>query len=114
MDKARDLAKKIEDMGCYRTVLTGIVKKNSIVNMSYQDGAFEFDEIRRDSRVFSGTGDIFASVVTAFIMKGTTVAEAVAIAGKFISEAIDYTIKAGTPLSDGVVFEPVLYTLGDI
>lgn len=114
MDKARELAKKIEDMGCCRTVLTGIVKKNSIVNMAYQDGAFEFDEIRRDSRVFSGTGDIFASVVTAFIMKGTTVAEAVAIAGKFISEAIDYTIKAGTPLSDGVVFEPVLYTLGDI
>lgn len=113
-NKAKEIALKLENMGCGHIALTGIVKGNSILNMTYEYGIAEFDELHRETRTFSGTGDIFASVVCALILKGATVAEAVSVAGKFISESIEYTIKLNTPLSEGVVFEPLLYMLGNI
>jgi pyridoxine kinase len=113
IDEAKELAVKLSDSGCKRVALTGIVSKNSMINLTYSDGEFDIDELHRETRIFSGTGDIFASVVAAFIMKGTTVFEAVSFAGKFISMAIEKTVELNTPLSEGVVFEPLLYVLGN-
>lgn len=111
---AMELGKKLEQTGCKNIVLTGIAEGETIVNMTLSDGEIFFDELHRETRVFSGTGDIFASVVCAFIMKGATVSQAVEIAGKFISKAIEHTIALDTPLSEGVVFEPLLYNLGGV
>lgn len=110
---AKELAHRLEDMGIDCIVLTGIVRDDKIVNMTYDKNVFFFDYIHRESRTYSGTGDIFASVVTAFLLKGKPLADAVKIAGDFISRSIEYTITAGTPLQEGVVFEPVLQYLSD-
>lgn len=114
MNFAKELLKKLAFSGCGQIVLTGIVKDSNIVNMTLSEGNISIDERYRESRVFSGTGDIFASVVCAFILKGASVAEAVEKAGKFISLSIENTLKLETPLSEGVVFEPVLHMLRDI
>ncbi|EKC48792.1 hypothetical protein LEA_18713 [human gut metagenome] len=50
-------------------------------------------------------------MVTAFLLKGKPLAEAVQIAGDFISKSIEYTVTAGAPLQEGVVFEPILHYL---
>lgn len=94
-------------------VLTGIEKADVMVNMVYDGSAVTFCEIPREKQMFSGTGDIFASVVCAMILKGKTLVQSVNTAGKFISDAINYTVKSGAPLTEGVIFEPVLYTLGN-
>ncbi|MGN1480491.1 PfkB family carbohydrate kinase, partial [Porcipelethomonas sp.] len=112
--KAEEIAMQLENMGCKHIVITGIVKGNSILNMTYEYGKAEFDELHRETQVFSGTGDIFSSVVCALILRGATVAEAVSVAGKFISDAIEYTIKSNTALAEGVVFEPLLHLLGEV
>jgi pyridoxine kinase len=108
---AKELAYRLEDMGVGRIVLTGIARAENIVNMTYDSNEFYFDYVHRESRIYSGTGDIFASVVTAFLLKGKPLAEAVQIAGDFISKSIEYTVTAGAPLQEGVVFEPILHYL---
>lgn len=108
---AKALCRQLADIGGRHIVLTGIVKDDNIINMTYDEKGFEYDAIHRESRTFSGTGDIFASVVCAMILKGKTLSEAAAAAGRFISQAIEYTINADATLSEGVIFEPVLYKL---
>lgn len=111
ISEAEELCRQLAEIGGRRVILTGIVKDDNIINMTYDENGFEYDAIHRESRTFSGTGDIFASVVCAMILKGKTLSEAAAAAGKFISQAIEYTMNADAALSEGVIFEPVLYKL---
>lgn len=114
LEDATDLVKKIGSMINGNIVLTGIVKKDKIINMTYSSGNIQLSEVKRESHIFSGTGDIFSSVVCAFVLKGFSLHDAVDIAGKFISAAIEKTIISDTPLSEGVVFEPVLFKLNSL
>lgn len=110
--RARMLCRALEDMCGGDVVLTGVVYGDEIMNISLEKGEFSFETIHRQMQVFSGTGDIFASVVCAEILKGNPLSAAVDRAGSFISKAIEYTINAGAPLSEGVIFEPILRELG--
>lgn len=112
--KATELIKKLGNQVEAKIVLTGIVKHDKIINMTYSGGDIQLSEINRENNVYSGTGDIFSSIVCAFILKGKPLHKAVDIAGKFISTAIERTSISNTSLTEGVVFEPLLYKLGSI
>lgn len=60
---------------------------------------------------FSGTGDLFASVLAAGMVKGVDTAESVRRASAFLSSAIHDTVMEGTDRNEGVCFETYLYTL---
>lgn len=111
--EAEMLTEHLCEMGSKQVVLTGIVHNDRIINMTYDGIKFSFDDIHRKYEIFSGTGDIFSSVICALILKGKTLPEAVIAAGKFISKAIENTLKAQSPLSEGVIFEPLLHTLSE-
>lgn len=111
---ATELIKKLGEKTQAKIVLTGIVKNDKILNMTYSEGDIQLSEVERESRVFAGTGDIFSSVVCAFILKGKPLHKAVDIAGKFISTALERTTISNTPLAEGVIFEPLLYKLGNM
>lgn len=111
---ATELIKKLGNQIESKIVLTGIVKQDKIINMTYSGGNIELSEINHEKNIYSGTGDIFSSIVCAFILKGKPLHKAVEIAGKFISVAIEQTSISNTPLTEGVVFEPLLYKLGNI
>lgn len=112
-NKAEELCKKIFDSGCKNIVLTGIVRENNIINFSFDGNSFFMDKICRESRIYSGTGDIFASVVCGLMLKGIGIPECVKAAGKFISEAIRNTTEMNAAIKEGVVFEPLLYKLSE-
>ncbi len=112
--KATELVKRLSEKTQAKIVLTGIVKQDKILNMTYSDGDIQLSEVLREKNIYSGTGDIFSSVVCAFILKGKPLHKAVDIAGRFISEAIEKTAVSNTPLTEGVVFEPVLHKLWDM
>lgn len=114
LKKATELVKKLSEKTQAKIVLTGIVKQDKILNMTYSGGDIQLSEVVREKRIYSGTGDIFSSVVCAQILKGKPLYKAVDIAGEFISEAIERTSVTGAPLTEGVVFEPLLYKLGKI
>lgn len=112
-NKAEELCRKIFDSGCKNVVLTGIVRENNIINFSFDGNSFFMDKICRESRIYSGTGDIFASVVCGLMLKGIGIPECVKAAGKFISEAIRNTTEMNAAIKEGVVFEPLLYKLSE-
>ncbi len=112
-NKAEELCRKIFDSGCKNIVLTGIVRENNIINFSFDGNSFFMDKICRESRIYSGTGDIFASVVCGLMLKGIGIPECVKAAGKFISEAIRNTTEMNAAIKEGVVFEPLLYKLSE-
>lgn len=62
-------------------------------------------------RSFSGTGDLFASVLCGCRTKGICTEDAILLAGKFLSHSIGDTMKENTPGRDGVNFEKFLIDL---
>lgn len=60
---------------------------------------------------YSGTGDLFASVLSAGLVQGKTMEECCRKAVSFLSKAIRDAVQEGTDRNDGVCFETYLYEL---
>lgn len=110
--EAEQLAASLMPLGCPSVVITGIVQENTIGNLTYQDGASEFSAVHRTECLFSGTGDLFASVLCGALARGRSLSESVAVAGRFLSETTQHTLRQNTPAAEGVLFEPLLHQLG--
>lgn len=104
----RELAEQLSKLHAKNIVITGIPFEQDIVNAVLSDGGFTMDRHRRQNFSCSGTGDIFASVITGAVMKGKNFKEAVKMAGRFVSDCVDYTIKECGSFENGVIFEPLL------
>ena len=62
---------------------------------------------------FSGTGDLFASVVAGGRARGDSLEEAMKLAGEMIERAIRDSVKEHVPRNDGVDYEQYLWMLGE-
>lgn len=107
----REYAKSLSALGPRYVVITGICRGDSIVNAGFADGEYFFDRHPRLPAYCSGTGDIFASVVTGALLSGRGFADAVRLAGGFVSDAIRRTSALGESYENGVIFEPLLGSL---
>ena len=99
-------------MGAKSVVITGILGDNTLTNLVFENGKSTEITIQKSRKAFSGTGDIFASIVTGLLCKGKTLVNAVDIASKYIFDVIELTISENTPVIHGVQFEPLLFKLG--
>ena len=108
------LAEALMRLGCGAAVITGIVQENKIGNLTYEAGTAEFFSVHRTECLFSGTGDLFASVLCGALAGGASLKSAVETAGSFLSSVTQYTLRHGTSAAEGVLFEPLLRTLGGI
>lgn len=111
--EAVGLAEQLAKLGCPSVVITGIVREDMICNMTYTNGEISFDTVHRTKCLFSGTGDLFASVVCAALARGAVLPNAVQTAGAFLSAVTQYTLQQGAPAEEGLLFEPLLRTLED-
>lgn len=110
--EAVSLAEKLMTLGCRAAVMTGIIQENAIANLTYSGGKAEFSRVHRTECLFSGTGDLFASVLCGALAGGARLDSAVQTAGMFLSEVTQYTLQQNTPAAEGVLFEPLLWKLG--
>ena len=62
---------------------------------------------------YSGTGDLFASIVAAGRARGDSLAQAMELAGSMIERAIEDAVRDGVPRNDGVEYERYLWMLGE-
>lgn len=62
----------------------------------------------REPRDFSGTGDLFASVLAGGVAKGVPLFQAAQAAADFVRDCIARTLAEGLTEQDGVDFEPLL------
>ena len=109
--EAVSLAEKLLALGCKAVVITGIVREDMICNLTYTGEEPSFSVIHRTKCLFSGTGDLFASVLCGALANHKSLSDAVAAAGNFLSEVTQYTLRQGTPAEEGVLFEPLLRKL---
>lgn len=82
-----------------------------IGNLVREKGVSSWSFARKQGGSYSGTGDLFASVLSAGIVKGISVKECADIAVDFLENAIRDAVEEGTDRNDGVCFEKYLVKL---
>ena len=95
-------------------VLTGVSFTPGTVGAGCYDsasGRVRFAMSAQEPGQFSGTGDLFASVALGDLLRGNTLEDSMARAVEFVRLCVGRTLAAGTPVLDGVQFEPLLKEL---
>ncbi len=95
-------------------VITGVSLAPKTLGAGCLDGAsgkIRFAMARQEPGQFFGTGDLFAAVLLGSLLRGEALSEATARAVDFIQKAVARTLAAGTPMLEGVQFEPLLQEL---
>lgn len=99
-------------LGNQEVVITGIKPTNNsdskIYNLAIADNGVFINHSNFFNRSFSGTGDLFASVICGCKINGMTTEDALELANSFIFHSIEDTIKENTPSVAGVNFEKFL------
>lgn len=110
-----ELAEKLSMMGPEKVVITGIVQGTFISNYCYErkkEGKKGYVvKALKIGAQRSGTGDIFTSIIAADAVNGVDFHKSVKKASSFIKKCIMKSIELDIPLTDGVCFEELLYSL---
>ena len=97
--------------GARSVVLTGVSFAPGRVGagcLDRTDGSVCFPMAEEVPAHFPGTGDLFASVVLGALLRGSSLADAASQAVNFVQHCAARTLAMGTPLLEGVQFEPLL------
>ena len=117
LDKIRELCEKLlsETNKSQVVVVTGILKKKEkgeyIGNLAVSKDENFYVETPYTGTGFSGTGDLFASVICGSLVKGFSISEAMKKATNFLQEAIEEATRERIPRNHGVNFEKYLSKL---
>ena len=105
-----NIAKDLSNLGPLNVVITGIVEGDNILNLAYNKSSDEayFTSVKYNNRSYSGTGDIFTSIICGLLTNNYDLNFAVETATKFIYKTINYTSQFNTDRNDGVMFEMFL------
>ncbi len=108
-----NIAKDISKLGPRKVIITGIIKENSIYNFAYNKSNNEFFIVKSEfnNESYSGTGDIFTSVVIGLLLNNHDFKFSIEKATEFIYNAIQYTTKFKTNPKEGIIFELFLKEL---
>lgn len=113
-DSVEKIGQKLLNMYQLETVvITGINLPNegTVSNLVVTNEGCEWITTPKHGGSYSGTGDLFTSVLSAGIVNGEPVVACVKKAVKFLEPAICEAVADGTDRNDGVCFEKYLYKL---
>lgn len=111
LDDIISYGNKLLQNGIKSIVVTGYKNGDEISNIVFDENGVSVSTDKLYGGYFSGTGDIFSSVITGGVLRGMPLREAAALATKFISTCARNT-KGNSP-NDGVDFERFLPLLID-
>lgn len=115
-DELINIAKSVSSLGPSKVVITGILEDDNILNLAYDrdtDHIF-FTSVKYNNCSYSGTGDIFTSMLCGMLVNNHDLGIAVNTATDFIYKTINYTSQFDTDRNDGVMFENFLSDLINI
>lgn len=95
--------------GLKKIVVTGFKEDDLISNIVFDNGIISKVSCQKIGGYFSGTGDVFASVLTGSLLNGNSLVDSCKKAGDFISNTIKVTNV--TDGNDGISFEKTLKEL---
>lgn len=105
------LAEQIAALGAPQVVITGVKHAGRVYNYVYSAGQLQSFGSDLTPVYYSGTGDLFASIVCGCLTQGEDLFSAVQLATDFIAKAAAQSQKMGIPPLDGVCFEQLLKEL---
>ena len=113
LEETLDLAKEISALGPKKVIITGILIDGNIINLGYDKENDEYlsYSLKYNNKSYSGTGDIFTSIISGLITNGHDFKDSIKIASDFIFKCIEYTSKYDIDTNDGVFFEVFLNDL---
>ena len=92
-------------------VLTGVSLEPGQIGAGFFDrsaGRTGFTMTHQEPAHFPGTGDLFASVVLGALLRGESLELAAQRAAAFVQHCVSHTLAQGSPVLEGVQFEPLL------
>lgn len=108
-DGLEEICAGLSEQGPERIVITGLQQGDKIFNYIYEKNkTSEFLVTRKIGGDRSGTGDVFASIVTGALVQGQDFKTAVGRAVAFLDKAIAYTVQQELPWNYGICFEEYL------
>ncbi len=91
-DELEDLIAALHNLGAKNVVLTGVSFEKDLLGSAVSDGSkVTYDFNPRITRMFHGTGDVFASVFAGAVVRGKPATDAAALAADVVCRAIDAT-----------------------
>ena len=111
LDRISEVAKGAISHSEQKIVVTGINKDGCLYNGVFSKQDCDFIKAECHGGSFSGTGDIFASIVFASVVNGESLVSSVKKAVSFIEKATADTAKEPYDRNDGINFEKFLYQL---
>ncbi len=106
-----DWLRRLSLDGRRSVIVTGIRPKKGLLGAGCYDrdtGEVSFPTAQEAPAEFPGTGDLFASVALGELLRGRDIARAAAQAVNFTALCARETLALGSPIRDGVQFEPLL------
>lgn len=116
MDFIEDILFSLRKEGIRNIVLTGVYfDDNKIGAAVLNNENTEYIMNRKINKIFHGTGDVFASALTAALTNGMSLEKAARIAVDFTVRSVETTIKNNPERSYGVNFEQELpWLVGEV
>lgn len=105
------MAAELADRGPSQVVITGLSEGDEIENFIYEAGRGTLLREKKIGGDRSGSGDAFAAIVAASLVRGVPLTDAVERAADFISKCLAYAVELDLPWNYGLPFEEYLTEL---
>lgn len=108
--RVEEMARQLLSGGCGAVVVTGVESGDIIENcvLASADADPVWVGGHRVDRHFAGTGDLFASVLCGWLLRGASLEEAVGHTTAFVCKTTAATAEWSENGQDGIAFEPFL------
>lgn len=111
LDLIRREAEKMLSKTLKSVIVTGVRYKGEIYNLVCERNSYNQVKSKIFGGSYSGTGDLFASVICAKAVLGVPLKTAVATASKFLEKSVQSSFYEGTDRNDGINFQEYLEVL---
>ncbi|MBQ8525721.1 MAG: pyridoxamine kinase [Clostridia bacterium] len=111
---ADTLAEKISSMGARAVIITGIKNGDSISNYVYSGGRGQMYTSLITPKYYTGTGDLFSSVLCGLVTKDRDVFEAVEFTTRYVHKVTEYSLAMNMHENEGVCFEKFMRELTEV
>jgi len=109
LPEAYEMLKKLSEYGCKKIVITGIICKNTVSSVYYDNGKTGVITNSYIDKNYPGTGDIFSSCLIGKILSGESLENATAFTSDFVLMLIKESSRFEYPEREGVLLEKYLY-----
>ncbi len=113
--KVEEMAHRLLQDGCEAVVVTGVISGDQIENcvLAGPEAPAVWVSGHRVEQNFAGTGDVFASVLCGWLLRGVALPLAVERTAAFVCKTTEVTATMHVNGQDGIAFEPFLGELSE-